>query len=138
MKINTQYGKAAISKNVFARIAADAAARFSDRILLATPKGKAIRVGTTGKELLDFIEVEEHGNSDEIGGNGVPTVDFHIYTIIRRGSDVVQVAGALGRVIRSDVPKITGVEVGKVIVVILGEKSKSQKEITKQFMEVSC
>lgn len=138
MRFNTQYGKAAISKNVFARIAADAAARFSDRLLLATPKGKAVRVGTTGKELLEFIEVEDHTDPEEIGSRGVPTVDFHIFAIIRTGSDAVQVADALGRVIRNDVPKITGVEVGKVIVVILGEKSKCQKEITKQFMEVSC
>lgn len=138
MKFDTEYGKAAISKNVFARIAADAVARFSDRMLLATPKGKAVRVGSTGKELLEFIEVEDHTNPDELGVHDVPTVDFHIFAIIRTGCDAVQVAGALGRIIRHDVPLITGVDVGKVIVIILGEKSKSHKEITKQFMEVSC
>lgn len=119
-----ELGEIVLTENVVARVVTETARSFGGRILFSSQKGKLLKVGNTGREHLNFIEVEETEDGK---------VDIRFYVIIRFGTSISSITEELGPAIRENVPKVAGVEVGSLIMTITGVKSK---KIGKRSLEI--
>lgn len=108
-------GEIVLGKNVAARIVTETARSLGGRVLFSSQKGKLLKVGNSGREHLNFIEVEENEKGE---------LDIRFYVVIRFGTSIRSLAHELGPAIRENVRKITGKEVGSLNMTITGVKSK--------------
>lgn len=127
IRIETEGGKIGLGKPVFARIAAEQAVKFSDRILLTDPKGKPVKIGVSGRESLKYIEVSEIKSNN--------TINLKLHIMIKFGTSIENLSRELSNAIRQEALKMTGVKIPNIIIHITAVKSK---RMAKRNLEVMC
>ncbi|MCI8283666.1 MAG: Asp23/Gls24 family envelope stress response protein [Firmicutes bacterium] len=127
IKYSTESGKVGINGSVFARIAVETAKGYSDRIILTNQKGKPIKVGTGGRESLNFIEVVNEKNGR--------AVTLRVYMIVRFGVSISRLARKYADSLKSEIKVVTGIDTEKIIICVTGVKSK---KIAKRELEIVC
>lgn len=127
IRIETDGGKIGLGKPVFARIAAEQAAKFSDRAVLTNSKGKPVKVGLSGKESLKYIEVTETESGD--------AVDLKLHIMIRFGTGIKKLSRELSDAVRQETLKLTGLKIPNIYIHITAVKSK---RVAKRDLEVRC
>lgn len=127
IRIQNTFGEVSIAETAIARVVAETARdpEFRGKFFFASPTGKIVKIGGTGREALSFIDVDE-------GEDG--KVNIHIYAVIKFGTSIKAVTEELGRRIRINVPMVTGCEVDHLLLSVTGMKSK---KIARRELEIS-
>lgn len=110
-------GNIYLDNSVFARVVTECGGRFSNRMIFSTPKGRPLRVGKTGRESLNFIDVEYV--------EALNAVNYRVYVIVRFGISMSALFEQVAASIRKETKYITGCEVSRVHFFVTGVKSKN-------------
>jgi uncharacterized alkaline shock family protein YloU len=115
-KTETGQGSISIGGNVIVRIIFEATAKLSGRAFLSNHKGKMIarkqRLGAF--DLKDYCEMTM----------GTQGLDIRVFILIRFGTSIGAVTEQLIEYIKTDIEKMTGIEVNSIAIVVSGLLSK--------------
>ena len=110
-------GRVALDADVFAALAAAAAAAFKDRAVLTDPKGRPVsREKLSAPEKADFTEVSPGSSSDSIR--------MEVYMIVKFGISISSFAEEYAYALRTLCREATGIYIEQIAVNITGVRSK--------------
>lgn len=115
--VGTEQGEVRISRSVISRIVIQTVFEtFQGKVLICNSKGKKVRIGGTGRERLNFIEVAQ--NDDD-------TVSIHFYAVLRFGTSRNSIETVLSSAIRNNVNELTSLEISDMVMTVTGILSKN-------------
>ncbi len=126
MEYENNGGHVTLALPVFARIAVETARSFPEIVMITNAKGKRMRIGRTGRESLNFIEVDVVSEQQ---------VSVRLCVILRFGRSIKGVAEEFGKRLRENVKELTGFSVSDITLVVTGVKSKNT---ARRQLEIKC